>query len=211
MSFYTSNCTATSNGVDMTGASLIVVVENNYINDPTLNTVTDSGGNTWHHLTPQRDINWAGSSVVIWYAYDKAGAPLVTGSNQTVTIAGGFNQSFVVSAWRGSLTGADPFDSENGFKPSSFADSTTTVQAGSITPSQSNELIIAGVGALQSTDGIMTINSGFTSLGSVPAVTSMFVQTAYLLQGGPAAVNLTWTGSTNYFHSAVIAAFKAGS
>ena len=209
-SAFDSNCTATSAPANMTGATLLVVVEDNYYYDPTANTITDSNGNTWHHLTSQRDANFSGSATVIWYAYDKAGSPLVTSSNQTVTISGGMNQSFNVSAWSGTLTGSDPFDVENGFKPSSSADFVVTVRPGSITPRQGNELIIAGVGAIQATDASMAIDSGFHPLTSVPETTGVFSQAAYLVQGAAAAVNPAWTGTAAYYHSAVIAAFKAG-
>ena len=210
-SFFTSNCTATSAPANFTGATLLVAVEDNYYYDPTANIITDSNGNTWHHVTAQRDANFSGSATVIWYAYDKSGSPLVTGPNQTVTISGGLNQSFNVSAWSGTLTGSDPFDVENGFKPSSSADYALTVRPGTITPRQGNELVIAGVGAIQATDSSMKIDSGFTSLTAVPETTGVFSQAAYLVQGTAAAVNPTWTGGAAYYHSAVIASFKAGS
>ncbi len=99
----------------------------------------------------------------------------------------------------------DPFDVENG------ADILTSPSAvGSITPSEDNELIIAGIGTNNVTSGSISVDSGMSVnyKYSVPGG-SFAGALAYKIQTTLASINptFTWSGSQA---GGVIASFKAG-
>ncbi len=99
-----------------------------------------------------------------------------------------------------------PFDVENG----AIQYVGTTLQPGSVTPSENNELIVTGLGFYPS--GVLSVNSSFTISDQVNYVSSaaMGLGAAYLVQGTAGAVNPTWTDSTTATSlAAVIATFKA--
>lgn len=143
--------------------------------------VADSKTNTWVELTPQNNI---GLTAVIWYV---GGTPNV-GTGHTFA-AGGANQTGQVSAWSGLQT--TPFDVENG---ASAGGPSLTFQAGSVTPSAGNSLVIANVVWNTYTDAV-TIDSGFTiiSQNTITSGATFGAATAYLIQSSAAPINPTWT------------------
>lgn len=173
-----ANSGANSSAVDDTGANLLIFGYSQFGGGLS---VSDSNTNTWVELTPQ---NNAGLSAVIWYV---GGTPTV-GSGHTYA-AGGSNQTGQVSSWSGLQT--TPFDVENGANTSG---PTLTFQAGSITPSANNTLIIANV-TWNTYTGSVTIDSGFTiiSQNTIGGGAVFGAATAYLIQSSAAAINPTWT------------------
>src|SRR5260370_5347499 len=75
---------ATTNGVDTTGASLLIlsVVDNNH--NPATDNVSDSFGNTWQPLQHSRGPAGA-TDLAIWYAWNHAGGALTVCRNHTAT------------------------------------------------------------------------------------------------------------------------------
>lgn len=115
----------------------------------------------------------------------------------TVTFAGGSAaQGICVAAYKKCSGGKDT-SSAGGSSSAS-----TTVQPGSVTPNQTNSLIITALFTSQF-GGTYTANSGFTSPArvSLPSVNGQYYgcQIFDLIQGAPAAVNptITSTVSTN--------------
>lgn len=199
-----SNATQTTPGVDTTGASLLVIGAADYFTDITTCTVTDSNSNTWHHLSNQPgDTN---TETALWYAWDKAGASLVVGSEHTVTITCTMPYlGLTFAAYSGTLTTADPFDVQNGSGATTFS---TSGQLGSVTPSQNTSLIVTIVTA--NTGSTCTVDSSYTVTDCRPwqsGVNEMAAQ-AYLVQTSATATNPTWSivGGTSAI--AAIAAFK---
>lgn len=200
--------TFTSPSIDTTGADLLVISVSNYTGFTTELVVSDSKGNTWIPLTPRLKTadnarNW------IYYAKN----PTV-GSGHTFTVGHAVHNTYgsmCVSAWSGAdLT--DPFDQENGAFSNSFL---TSLQAGSVTPSEDNELVIAAIaiGYLggDGFTGTASIDSGFAITNQEPNVSFNNVQSAqaYLVQTTAAVVNPTWSWSPSKRPAATAATFKA--
>ena len=177
----------TTSGIDTTGATLLVVTLNGYgFSSPASTTVSDSKGNTWIALTPETDS--PGTTVVntvMFYAW----AALNTGSGHTVTLSA--TNNFVgatFSAFGGTKVSANPLGAtQNGALTLS---SVTTLQAGSITPSQDGALIIANLGTGDGSASF-TIDSGFSVIDQVAWVSGSNESnaSAYLIQTHAAAVN----------------------
>lgn len=179
----------TSSAINTTGADFLVAVISGAIGPA----ISDSKGNTWHELTMQ--IGSFSSETSIWYAYN----PTV-GSGHTFTASGEF-PGMCVAAFSGRLTSGDPFDVENG-----AVEGPSPRQAGSVTPSQDGELLIAGLGG---TPSPISIDSGFTIAESMNLTggVNYGCVLAYLEQGTAGALNPSWTFSGS--GAAVIATFKA--
>jgi hypothetical protein len=186
--------TATSDAVDTTGATLIVVATSHFSPTPTL---SDSKGNTWTALTTYGPGSY---EVKMYYCV----SPTV-GSGHTFTLAGANTYpTFTVLGFSGGSL-SSPFDQQNGATGSSF----DTVQPGSITPTQDNELVVTALsGALSGTPA--SIDSGFsTPVQIANGSGAIFNAIAYKIQTTAAAVNPTWSVSaTASTGAAAIASFK---
>lgn len=187
----TNSITATTAAIDTTGANLIVLAVNRAVGV----TPTDSKSNTWTSLTSRGTDPFT----TIWYVFN----PTVgTGHTFAVSVGNSYPSIFV-SAWSGAVT--SPFDAENGASSASAS----TLQPGSITPSENNELVITVVGS--TVEGTTySINGGFTITNQVDGADSLAYggAMAYLIQTTAAAANPTWTLSGVRSCSAAIACFK---
>jgi len=185
----------TSGAINTTGASLLVVYAA-ACHGCTSVTFSDSASNTWTGLTNVADSQESR----FWYASN----PSISASHTFTEARSGvlFNAAFCVAAFSGAQV-ASPFDQQN----TNFNSGSTTIATGSITPSQSGELIVAGVasGAENTTP---SIDSGFTLVDSVAGDGHDLVGLAYLAQGAAAAINPTWTLESGD-NQAAIASFKA--
>src|SRR5258708_7687646 len=123
-----------------TGANLIVLLTV----DNAGGTPFDSKGNTWTALTSQT-INTVVTR--LWYSLN----PTV-GTLHTFTLQNGL-PSIAMAAYSGALA-SSAFDVQNGSNPGSG----TSIQPGSVTPSQANELVIYGTGDVRTTTA--SVNSG---------------------------------------------------
>lgn len=182
---------AASSAIDTTGATLLVAVCSGFIGStPNL---TDSKSNTWTGLT----IRGGGSLVKIYYV-----ANPTVGTNHTFDPSG-TNPSCTVAAFSGVVT-TSPFDQENGNTGSGGS-----VSTGSVTPSEDNELVIAGVTFYPA--GVVSINGGFTITDQVNYVlgAEMGSGLAYLIQTSVAAANPAWSHSGFTDAAVAIATFKA--
>ncbi len=191
----------TTNAIDTTGANLIV------INVAWLNgggrtmSFSDSKSNTWTAMPIQQQ--GGGLAQDSFYCY----APTV-GSGHTFTASkGGSNifSSVYVQAWSGA--GTSPFDQSNG----AILTAVTTAEAGSITPTQSNELIVAYLEENEATAFAVSIGSSYTISDQITAVGGGTIggAFAYLLQGSAAATNPSWSWNTGTHDANLsIASFK---
>jgi hypothetical protein len=193
--------TATTAAADTTGATLLVVMLGDYSSNTSLATVTDSYGNTWHFLTDYFDGVGHGG---LWYAWDHGGSPLSAGSGHTVSVVANY-PSFAFAAFNNTKATSNPYDG-------------TTVGAGanagsvtvpSLTPTQSNELVITGIGATDVTGA--AVNSGFTILGTIENSSAGIsgASLAFLVQTTATAETPQWSGLSGPPHiGATMAAFK---
>jgi hypothetical protein len=184
-----SGSAATTGAIDTTGANLIVIAGTSY--DVPI-TAADSKGNTWSVLTEyDSDVR-----VRLFYCLD----PIV-GSGHTFTInsASGF-PSVAVIALSGAAA-ASVFDQING---------SATAQAGSVTPSEDNEILIAAVSF--TTSNTVSIDGSFTitNQSDYAGGGAIGIGLAYKIQTSAGAENPTWTPSGTFGDRAsTIASFKA--
>lgn len=191
----TTSSGVTSSEADFTGSDLIIGVLEWYTGDVTPN-FSDSLDNVWTLLTPQ--VNTNGTGLAMYYCVNPNVGPTETFESD--------NQYANVAAVGFSGAGSSPFDQTDG-----AAGTGGTIQAGSVTPSASGELIIAAVAVGQGS-GAISIDSGFTITDSGLFAPAPFgLALAYLIQTSAAPVNPTWTIPSGGFGSgATTATFKVG-
>lgn len=192
---------ATTGSADTSGATLLVAVVVRESSSGAV-TVSDSKGNSWTALT-EPSGGASGVRCRIYYC-----ASPTVGSGHTFTAAAsGLLGTILVLAFSG--TSGTPFDQENGANSSG---NTATFQAGTITPSEDNGVVVAGVAV---NNGITTdtIDESYTiqeKQAFNPGV-AYGGAAAYKIQTTATATNPTWTLSGNRNVSAVIASFKSAS
>lgn len=189
----------TTDPIDTTGASLIVVAVASY--SSVTPSVSDSKGSTWTALTKYMHGS-STTSMQLFYSKN----PNV-GSNHTFIVTGsGIYESVAVAAFSGTDT-AVGIDGATGAVSGPGA--VTTLQPGSVTPSEDNCVLVTAL-AVDSPAAVLSINSGFTiaaQLGSGSGA-SYNLGIAYKVQTAAQAENPTWTSDTAGLMAAAIAAFK---
>ncbi len=185
----------TTDAISTTGADLIVLIVS-YYNPGGSPTVSDSASNSATYITSQ--VGTFGSGCAIYY-YDH---PTTSGSH-TFTVSGASNYPTIsVMAWSGA--DSSPLDQSNQGPGGS-----SSIQLGSVTPSQDGELIVTGLTVNNGSS--ITLDSGFTISNAWDAIPYNFATgMGYLVQGAASAVNPTWSYSTSPPDNgaAVIATFK---
>ena len=201
----TNTTNVTTAAITTTGATLLIVVVGQYETSP-VGTVTDSKGNTWTALTSQGLSGNVREKV--FYT-----VPTTVGTGHTVTYTGtgADYPALCVAAFAGVL-GTSPLDQTAG------AVGTSSVSAGSVTPTQVNELVISGLGYNQTTT--VAISGGFTLGAHAPyqSGANFGAALAHLIQTTAVVANPTWSlpssdgaAATNAtFKAAAVGAFLAG-
>lgn len=189
---------ATTPAINTTGATLLVAVVTGFNTNAGI--LTDSAGNTWTALAAAQNASLL--TCRLYYC-----ASPTTSASHTFTASQGYSY-LALSVYAFSGTDPTPLDVSNGQAHEGV--DLTSYDTGSVTPSQADSLIVAGI-ALNSAIPVPTVNSGFTVTGLSSGHPDYFHKTiasAYLTQGAPAAVNPTfsWTGLSDA--AAKIAVFK---
>jgi hypothetical protein len=196
-----TNQTVTTDPVNTTGANLIVLNIGFYDGSTPTIAPTDSKGNTWVPLTVRVNPTFLVGDQLFYCV-----APIV-GSGHTFTqedLVDAAYPSMQALAFSGAH--ASPFDQQTG----ATAGVQSTISPGSLTPSEDNCLVIAGVGHEINTAGAVSINGGFTALAQ-PYVggTSEGAGIAWLIQTTAALAAPTWDFTNNAAGSAAsLATFK---
>jgi hypothetical protein len=202
---------ASSDGEDVTtppictfGATLLVAVIGAFLG-PGPTGILDSKGNTW---TPRTIYT---SSTAAWLRTFYVANPIVSAvgvTDHTFTTVGGPGNvpSICVTAWSGAKLVA-PYDQENG----AGYDSAVSIQAGSgATPTEADELVIAGAMIRHSQAITGITGTGFTLLHNVGASgLAMRTGLAYAIQTTATLANPTWTFDAPQYCAANLATFKA--
>lgn len=195
----------TSSGVNTTSADTIfLVVGHETAVAPSL---TDSNSNTWALI--RTHDNGFGR----WNSLFRTATTATVGAGHTFTVSltNGVIGIALTAFAGGATSSIDDQENSNG------ATFSTSIQTGSITPSEPGTLIIAGCNASDSGRDPDTIDSGFTVAAHVAegggGTVGFGTGIAYLVQGAAAAVNPTWsiTGGSATHVIATIASFKAAS
>ena len=214
--FCTGGSTCTTSGIDMRGASLIVVSlavasHSTTTGSPPLSTgnpvfITDSSGNTYYCGTPISvdSCGYGADNKGVtqqWYAI----APVTT-SNMTFS-ASKFYVSLFVQGYSGTATSplACVYDTSNG---QYCGDSVTTCQTGSITPAGTGELLVP-IASSQDSITALSINDSFSLLGFEPSSANSAGGNAYLVDSSATAINPTWSWTSGAeYMGASITAYK---
>jgi len=190
----------TTTPINTTGASLIVIVVTYYTSSRP--NPTDSASNTYPHAVSgdsQSGVPGSDSQISIF----RCASPSTSGAHTFTVPGSSLYPAIAVYAFSGGAGGI--LDQTNNTQS---ANAGSGLQAGSITPSTANQLIVTGI---TTRTYIPTgIDLGFATPEVVSYVNGQRegMGASYLVQGAAAAVNPTWSISGNDFAAAVIASFK---
>jgi hypothetical protein len=167
--------------LNTTGANFIMVCAvQGYGYPPTSSAVTDSNSNTWIQGPTQTNSGYG--YVTPYYVFNPT-----TGTNQTFEYqANAPNTAISVMAFSGVASGPDQSSSAS----TSYG---TTLQSGSVTPTNANELISNCSGNNGNTLTGASIASPMTLVDSLSGGLAPSVADAYQIQTTAMAVNPTWT------------------
>lgn len=185
---------ATTAGIDTSGANFLVLVLSSYQVGVDA-VISDSNSNVWIPLTAFTGIT--NPRVQIYYVSN----PVVGSAHTfTVTSTGDF-PAIAVAAFK-NVNSSSPFDQENG-----AGGLGTTIQTGNVTPSENNELLIAGL--CFEASGVVSIDSSFIITDTVDYTFGQHFGSslAYKIQTILGAENPTFT-HVNSDAAASIATFK---
>ncbi len=160
-------------------------------------TVSDSKSNTWTALTTRE----VGSAAVVRLYY--CVSPNV-GAAHTFTISGtSIFPEIAARAFSGVNVGS-AFGAESA---GGGGDGLTTLQPGSLTPSEDNALVVTGVASYNESPA--SINGGYTAAIVPKGGNCLAGGLAYLIQTSAGATNPTWTLTGSGNATATAAWFKA--
>lgn len=182
----------TTPAVNTTGADLLVI---GLACDPTYATTpTDSKGNTWTKAATDYTNT---VEVQLWYS-----VPTTVGTSHTFTAPGAVVGSIFVQAFSGAKQ-TSPLDQQTGNTAVS-----TTIQAGSITPSNDNSLLV-GLMGISAAGAPMSIDGGFTETNEQDFVggTNYGGAMSYLIQTTATAANPTFTRTNSDLLAATLVSF----
>lgn len=184
----------TTDAISSVGGSLIVIGLGRFSGGTGI-TISDSQGNTW---TPLTQSTLAGPAARLFYVENPT-----TNAAHTFTVSGTDHYGCIcVAVFQNTLTsGAFDVESAGG-----GANSGTTFQPGTLTPSQNNSILVTAVGV--DSNVTFSIDSSFTILDQFGASGNYGAAMAYKVQGTAGADNPTWTTSVSTGLAAVMAAFK---
>jgi hypothetical protein len=191
---------STTAGIDTSGANLLVVLVS-YYDQTAAPSFSDNKGNTWTALTAwQSAVGSPSYFDRIYYCL----SPTV-GTGHTFSVAGASSfSSIAVQAW----SGITAFDKE---VAGNFSHA-TSVTSNSLTPAESNELIIVGGGASVGSNVLCTIDSSFTISDQHDTIggQSFCILMAYKIKSDSSAESPTISLSGTFSAmNIVIAAFKS--
>jgi hypothetical protein len=204
--------TASPPAINTIGADLLIAVGTRY--QPQAPVLSDTYNNTWSVAVSRDDTAIAGNEIntTLYYVHK----PIVGANHGFTWGAGSLYGVLSILAFKGSTPNDPVVDQTSSY---SVGSGVSSIQAGIITPSQSNELIVAGLvqmvdGAVAGTQGPpVSIDSSFIMEANFPLDGGVYFGgfSAYLLQGSAAAVNPSWSWpNITGGGAAVIASFKGG-
>jgi hypothetical protein len=190
----------TTASIDTTScvSNCLIVVGVTYYGINTAPAITDSESNTYTCLTERKITDGA---TRICY---KQNATVDATHTFTATGAASF-PSIAVQAWSGGRT-ASSADQQNGANATG-----TSLAAGSVTPSEDNELVVTTVNNYTDTGTSRTINGSYTITNQVGYSLGQHfpIALAWKVQTTAAATNPTWSWTGSQPANAAIATFKA--
>jgi len=193
--------TVTTGPIDTTGADFIAVCVGFAFND-TISSVTDSEVNSVSARTAYLSTNDAAAQLFF------IASPSTSATHTfTVNCTASCFPSADVAVFRGSKL-SSPYESENG----AHNDSSATLQPGSISPAENNELLISCLGFAGAT-ATASIDSGFSISDQQDWANAVNIGSAlaYLNETTAASKNPQWSLTASQSTAASIATFKSAS
>lgn len=195
--------TVTTPSTNMTGADtffMIISQSDGAGADPV--SISDSSSNSYTKIL--RATNSGDSDVGLWRA-----SSATAGSSMTFTVGGsGIAYCFGIIVLGFSGGHASPDD----LTRSNSADAVVTLAAGSssLTPSENNELVIAGLSFVTAGDTV-TINGGFSTVFKQDAITNVTYgfASSYLIQTTATSANPSFSWNTSGNPTTLLASFKS--
>jgi hypothetical protein len=189
----------TTGDIVTTGANLMVVSASWYSAASADVTLTDSKSNTWTPLTTRTSTFISNR---LYYCYGGT-----VGSGHNFTLSGtAVYCSVQVIAFSGMAS--TPLDQQNG---TGSGGAWTTVQPGSITPSQANTVVFVGLSFEANSSGAISIDGGYTISNTTAHSPGSGEggSLAYQIFASASAQNPTWTSASSSGDGATtIASFK---
>jgi len=188
----------TTDPIDTTGATLITVTVTHLLGG--LGALTDNVSNSYGAVVLSTDQP---NEAIEWYVKESP----TTNAGHTFTIGAAANsyQTIFVHAWSGSAASA--LDQTNEAVNGSNA---TSIQPGSVTPTEDNELVMTAVAWSNSSGGASVSDSFATPLAIDTATTNIPGAVSYKIQTSAVAVNPTWSWPNSVRPVSNILTFKAG-
>lgn len=189
----------TTGAVDTTGANLIVVHFSFYDGSGASAALSDSKGNSYNSRTLHHSSGGAASRL-----FDVLTPTVGSGHTFTLTQTGSAFGTIHVLAFSGATTG---YDVESGAN----TNSASTLNAGSLSPSENDMLLVTGLSFFDNSGGAVSIDSSFNVQDTVAysAGNHLGGAIAYLIQTSAGTVNPQWNvANTTTDLAASIAAYK---
>lgn len=190
-----SSFNTTGAPIDTTGATLLVATLT-YFNVDLMAQLTDSFGNTWALLPRRFQTDTAAR---VFYCPN----PIV-GTGHTFAVTQNQFGSLVVAAFSG-VNKLQPLDVQNGATGTG-----STLQTGSVTPTNTNSLVVAALGFRNSGATLSSIDSSFTIIDTDTTSGTLHGSLAYIVETSIVAKNPTWTFSGGVNACTEIAVFIEG-
>jgi hypothetical protein len=192
-----NSTSVTTGGITTTGANLIVVAVG-YLNSAGAGTLSDSNSNTWIALTPHTS---SVNATKLYYSINP-----VVGVAHTFTVSGATNfPGIAVAAFSGAALLA--FDQQNG---ANNGTGSLTLQTGSVSPSQNNELLITGISFNASNTASIDSGFGTPQQTNFASGSGFGIALSYIIQGTSSTKNPTWTVGLSTNMATGIATFASG-
>lgn len=183
----------TTDAIDTTGANLLIIaISYDSTGTPT---VSDSKGNSYTLIRTEEE--GAYHKLSMYYSLNGT-----VGASHTFTVSGANTFSSIAAQAYSQIVS---LDQQNG----ATADG-ASLQTGSVTPTENNELLVTAVGGGYAGLVPASINSSFTKDDEQEFVTatSYGLAIAHLFQTTASAINPTWTPNSSVGMATIIATFK---
>lgn len=180
--------------IDCSATKLLVVVQTRYTGAGSLQPPEDTSSNTYTQVGPEKTDSTANAAVAIWYSINSG----------TTNFHWGYTPSGVQYPV---LAGACFTDGGTAPAVDVSSGTSSSNSAGSITPINNGELIVAGYVPQDGGSGTPTIGSSFIITNAYPNVTGTAEGggLAYIIQTTAAAVNPVWASSSGTGGSWIVA------
>lgn len=186
-------------GINSSSADLLLALVSSYYGAPAPG-LTDSKANSWSIAEDFIGSGAASCRLRLYYCF---GGTVGTGHTVTCTASGAYG-SVIFASYSGAV--ATPLDQHT----SNGVAGVTSVQAGSRTPTEGNELVIACLG-YQTAAAVASIDGGFTKRANEnpQSGVSYGCALADLIQTSAAAANPSWSWTGAGDATALLVTFKA--